>query len=360
MAGTSVTRIQGLDLLRGLAILLVIVHHAWPKEVGFGGIVGVVAFFTLSGYLITGVLQRDISRNGRVRYGHFYRNRAIRLIPALLLFLLVFAIYTTIANPFDDRGDVPRSLAVAITYTANIPFNHGSPAISHLWTLATEEQFYLVWPLLLMLGLRWKKLRLVVAAAAVVLVVACVASIVVTAPDVHRVYSLPSSWAIAMVIGSAAKIGENRIRAFLGRLPVPISAVGAVGAAGLIALSFVPEAKSSPVTYLVGGPLIAVLTVALIFHLSTWASIPSGVLRPLLALGTISYAAYLWNWPVVLWLGQFMDGAGKAVLSIVLTIAAATVSWWLVERPANRWKARLDSRSRDRAVTAAQEAAPTT
>jgi peptidoglycan/LPS O-acetylase OafA/YrhL len=352
MADATSNRIQGLDLLRGLAILLVITHHAWPVELGSGGIVGVVAFFTLSGYLITGVLQRDIARNGRVRYGHFYRNRAIRLIPALLLFLAVFAIYTIVVNPYGDRNDVLRSILVAITYSANIPFDHGSPAISHLWTLATEEQFYLVWPLLLTVALRWKMLRLMVLGAAVILMIACVASVVVTAPAVHRVYTLPSSWAIAMVVGAGAKIGEAKARAALARWSSSVPVLGTLGAAALIGLSFLPEAKGSPVTYIAGGPLIAALTVAVIFLLSTWRTIPHAYLRPLLALGTISYAAYLWNWPIVLWLGQYTDGVAKALLSIALTIAAAAVSWWSVERPTNAWKARLDTRSQKKLQSA--------
>ena len=112
MADKTHARIEGLDLLRGLAILLVIVHHAWPEALGSGGIVGVVAFFALSGYLITGILKKDIRRSGRVRYGRFYRNRALRLLPALFLFMAVFALYTASASPFDDRNDILRSVVV--------------------------------------------------------------------------------------------------------------------------------------------------------------------------------------------------------------------------------------------------------
>lgn len=352
MAELGNARIQGLDVLRGLAILLVMVHHAWPEEVGAGGIVGVVSFFTLSGYLITGVLQRDILKNGRVRYKHFYRNRALRLLPALLLLLIVFAIYTAIANPFEDRGDIARSLAVAITYTANIPFDHGSPVLSHLWTLATEEQFYLVWPLLLAIGLRWKRIRLITAIAAASLLAVCIASIVATAPDIHRIYTLPTSWALAMVIGSAAKIGEAHLRRAADRYPMRL--IGAISAGGLVALSFLPEAKESPLTYLVLGPLVAVLTVALIFYVSSWASIPTSALRPLLALGTVSYAAYLWNWPVMMWAGRYFNDTALPFASIVLTIIAAAVSWWLVERPANEWKKRLDAKIQARSLIPAR------
>lgn len=346
MAEGNHSRVEGLDLLRGLAILLVVLHHAWPDVLGSGGIVGVVAFFALSGYLITGILKRDVYRYGRVRYGRFYRNRALRLLPALFLFMAVFAVYTALADPFDDRGQIARSVVVAITYTANIPFDHGSPAISHLWTLATEEQFYLVWPVLLTIGLKWGRLRLVAVAVAGVIVLACIASIVVTAPTISRVYTLPSSWAIAMVIGAAAKLGESCIDLLASARRVPRRAIGLTAVLALVALAFVPEAKGSPITYLVGGPLIAILTVALIFYVRAWAKIPSSVLRPLLALGTTSYAMYLWNWPITLWLGQYYDGTIRSVLSILLTIAAAAVSWWAVERPAGKWREWMDARDR--------------
>jgi peptidoglycan/LPS O-acetylase OafA/YrhL len=337
------SRIEGLDLLRGLAILLVIVHHAWPDMLGSGGIVGVVAFFALSGYLITGILKKDIQRHGRVRYGRFYRNRALRLLPALFLMLTVFVIYTAVVNPFNDRAEIVRSVAVAITYTANIPFDHGSPALGHLWTLATEEQFYLVWPVLLTLGMRWKRLRFMVVIAATVIVISCVASIVVTAPNSARVYTLPSSWAIAMIIGAAAKLGEARFGSLRVAGPSSLRIVGSAAAISLVALSLLPEAKGSYVTYLAGGPLIAILTVGLIFYMRTWVTVPSKALLPLLALGTVSYAAYLWNWPITLWLGQFVDGTARSVLSIVATIAAATISWWAVERPVAAFRTHIDA-----------------
>jgi len=344
MMSASKSRIEGLDLLRGIAIALVLIRHAWPEAIGTAGIVGVVSFFALSGYLITGLLMRDIRQNGRVRYGRFYRNRALRLVPPLVLALAFFAAYTLIVNPLDDRGDVARSVIVGLTYTMNIPFDHGSPALSHLWTLATEEQFYIVWPLLLALGVRWRKLRWLVIGAAVASLVVCGATIVLAAPSVGKVYTLPTSWAIAMIIGAAAKLGEARIERSL--TPLRRTWAGALGLAGLLGLSLLPEAKGSPATYLILAPAIAILTVALIMQLKTWGVLPSAWLRPMLALGTISYAAYLWNYPIVMWLGERPFEPARAVLSIVLTIVAATVSWWAVEVPAQKWKERLDKRAR--------------
>ena len=91
------------------------------------------------------------------------------------------------------------------------------------------------------------------------------------------------------------------------------------------------------------GPLVAVLTVVLIFHLREWKTLPARWLKPALALGTVSYAAYLWNYPVVLWLSATPSIPNGPLLSLPITILAATISWWLVERPFLAWKARLDA-----------------
>ncbi len=182
--GTS-SRIDGLDALRGLAIALVLLRHSWPQIAGTGGVVGVVIFFTLSGYLITSLLDRDLRHFGRVRYGRFYRNRALRLIPALLLLLVGITAVTLVWNPLDDRSGLVRAMVVGITYTANLPFDHGSPTVEHLWTLATEEQFYIVWPLVLALAVRFRRERTALITSTIVIVAALVCTIALTYPGGH-------------------------------------------------------------------------------------------------------------------------------------------------------------------------------
>lgn len=344
-------RIQGLDALRGLAILLVLLRHAWPDTFGGAGIVGVVMFFALSGYLITGVLASDIRRNGRVRYRRFYRNRALRLIPALLFFLIGVVLVDGIGNLAGARAELGHTIVAAITYTVDVPgLPHGSESISHLWTLANEEQFYLIWPILLVIGIRFAKVRLVLIGAAAAIMVALVGSLVFAgfsgsrgASNFQEIYTWPTSWTIAMVIGAAAKLAENtgagqRFFARLGSLAATSAALGV-----LTFLIFVPEAKNSPLIYLLGGPAIGVATVILILRLRRIPDLAS-VWRPLVALGTISYAAYLWNWPISVWIADVGFGPATSVVSLVLTLIAATASWYLVEKPFGRLKARLDAR----------------
>lgn len=335
-------RIEGLDLLRGFAILLVLIRHSWPQYVGGGGLVGVVVFFTLSGYLITGLLTADIRTYGRVRYGRFYRNRAIRLLPALAFLLVGFVIVEGVLNVLGTRDEVWRSVLVAVTYTANIPgFDHGSPSLDHLWTLANEEQFYLVWPLLLALGIRFRRLRLVVALSAVALIGMLVASVAVT-PAVAQLYTLPSTWTISMIVGAAAQLGQRRIDRWLRGWHVNAGAVVAV--IGLLGLSLVPGAKSSVPMTLLGGTAIGILTVLLIWKLRTVSVVPRPA-RPLLWLGMISYAAYLWNSPITWWL-RGLDVPFWEPVAIALTVVAAGVSWFAVERPFTALKHRLDARAR--------------
>jgi peptidoglycan/LPS O-acetylase OafA/YrhL len=337
-------RIAGLDLLRGLAIALVMLRHAWPGTFGSAGIVGVVAFFALSGYLITGILLADIAERGRVDLVRFYRNRAIRLFPPLLLLLAVIAVVTLTVDPLGQRDGLARAILIGLTYTGNLPIELGSSAIDHLWTLATEEQFYLVWPLLLTLAIRGRRPGLMVLVVAAVVLVVLTITLVGAAPNVEDIYRYPASWALALVIGAAARIWSARVSGWLPRGRTVRATIGALAVAALMALSFLPGGKYEATSYLVLGPLVAGVTVVLIHVWSDWRELPTPALRPLLALGTISYAAYLWNYPVVLWMGAILGSTPAAdqlpIAGIAVTIAAATLSWWLVEVPSRRWRRR--------------------
>jgi peptidoglycan/LPS O-acetylase OafA/YrhL len=345
-------RIAGLDLIRGIAIAFVLIRHAWPESGGIAGIVGVVAFFTLSGYLITGLLTADISKYGRVRYGRFYRNRALRLFPPMLTLLVVVAAVMLTWNPLGD-GDlegVARVFFTGITYTGNLPYDHGTAAIGHLWTLATEEQFYLVWPILLTLGIRWKRVGALVAGSAVAIMLVLTATVFVAEPDVYRIYPFPSSWAIAMLIGAAAKLWEGNLRRLIPATPVARHIAGWGAFTALIALTFVREDIDEAWTYYTVGPAVALVTVVLIYVWSAWRDLPTKALAPLLWLGTISYAAYLWNYPIVTWMVWDPAPAWAPVASIVLTILAATLSWWIVEKPVQLWRRQLDAKAAAKAV----------
>ncbi|HYF72229.1 MAG TPA: acyltransferase [Nocardioides sp.] len=313
--GAERRRIDGLDLLRGLAIGLVMLRHALPGVFPGAGVAGVVMFFALSGYLITGLLEE------RPPLRVFYARRARRLVPPLLVLVAGVVVVTLAVDPLGDRDQLGWTVLWALTWTGNLPFGHASDATFHLWTLATEEQFYLVWPAaLLLLG---RRRALLVAAAATA--AACVATTWWLAEDPDLAYSLPTSWAACFVVGAA-------VRLYGDRLAVPRRSAAA--ALAVIALLGVVPLRGHELTYLAGGPAIAALTGVLILAWRDWTTV-TGPLRAVVWLGTVSYAAYLWNYPLTHWL--------PALPALVLTVVAAALSWRYVEAPLARRQPRREA-----------------
>lgn len=317
-------RIDGIDLLRGVAVGLVMLRHALPQPFAGAGVVGVVMFFALSGYLITGLLLDELGRTGRVDLRRFYVRRARRLVPALLVLVVGVVLVTLVLDPLGDREQLVKTVVVALTWTADLPFGHASDATFHLWTLALEEQFYLLWPTVLLLAFARQRVGTALAGTAAVCLLACLATVVWLRADPDLAYSLPTSWAVCFVVGAAARVHRDRLR--------PPAWVTPVALVGLTVLSVVPL-RGHALTYLAGGPAIAVLTAAVLLTWRTWTDITHPALRALVWLGTVSYAAYLWNYPLTLWLRP------HALLAVALTLVAAALSWRYVEAPLQRRRA---------------------
>ncbi|RYB95825.1 acyltransferase [Nocardioides oleivorans] len=302
-------------------------RHAWPSAFPGAGVVGVVMFFALSGYLITGLLVDELDRTGRVDLRRFYLRRARRLVPALLFLVVGVVVVTLLIDPLGDRGELGKSVLVALTWTANLPFGHASDATFHLWTLATEEQFYLLWPAVLVIAYDRGRVRLALLLVAAACVLACVATLVWLREAPDLAYALPTSWAVCFVIGGATRIVGHRV-------VVPSWAAPAA-LVGLAVLSVVPL-RGHALTYLAGGPAIAALTAVLLLSWRSWTSV-TGPARALVVLGTVSYGAYLWNYPLTLWLRPSLESYAGPVAA-VLTLAMAATSWRLVEQPAQRMR----------------------
>ena len=313
-------RIDGIDLLRGIAVALVMLRHAWPSTFPGAGVVGVVMFFALSGYLITGLLLDELERTGGVDLRRFYLRRARRLVPALLLLVAGVVLVTLLLDPLGDRDELARTVLVALTWTGNLPFGHASDATFHLWTLATEEQFYLLWPAVLVLAFVRGRMRLALVLVAVACVLACIATLVWLGDAPDLAYSLPTSWAVCFVVGGATRV--------LGRHAVVPALSAPVALTGLAVLSVVPL-RGHALTYLAGGPAIAALTAVLVLSWRSWTDV-TGPARALVLLGTVSYGAYLWNYPLTLWLRPTLEDLAGPV-ALVLTLPVAALSWHLVE-----------------------------
>ncbi|WP_235347342.1 acyltransferase family protein [Arthrobacter sp. SPG23] len=341
-----------MDVLRGAAVGAVLLGHSWPGVFQGAGIVGVIVFFVLSGYLITGVLLRDIEQHRKVRYGRFYAHRAFRLLPALIAFLGVYAVVELTADVLGDRskGIIGYTLLAGFGYLKDLPLPFDvSMAIGPLWTLAVEEQFYLIWPALLVFALaRNRQGQLIGWSGAVVffLMTASVLAMLILAPHLHSlVYALPTTWGLGLIIGSALRLYRVRMFSwFAGRRPRRLALLGAVLV--LAALVFFPKANESPAFFFVGGPLAMAAAAVLVVLAASRSQMMPRWTRPLQMLGTVSYAAYLWNYVVILWLngGSTADLPPLvAVSAIALTLLVAVTSWYTVEKLGRVGRHRFDA-----------------
>jgi len=350
----------GLDGLRALAVLAVIAYHeqfAWAP----GGLLGVGVFFTLSGFLITDILISQWARLGRIKLGDFWLHRARRLLPALFVMLAVVTAWVTVADRV-RLGGLRTAVGAAAAYFSNwylIARNQSyfarfaPPApLDHLWSLAVEEQFYLLWPLLLLAGLI--ALRTLHAAAAWLIVptailTAASAYMMFTlyqpGMDPTRVYEGTDTRAFGLLIGamlalawpSAGERGtDSATRASSRWARALLDAAGLAGLAG-IGLMIWRVGQYSPFAYRGGLVLLSVATAAVVAATAYPASIVGRALgwRPLRWIGVRSYGIYLWHFPVIVMTSQpnVKPGLLLAGLQIAACILLAALSWQLVEEP---------------------------
>src|SRR5215210_3908552 len=304
----------GLDGLRAIAVIAVIAYHLDPDSVP-GGLLGVGVFFTLSGYLITDLLLGQREATGSLKLGDFWMRRARRLLPALFLMLAVVVAWVTLLDRSQLpslRGDVLAAAAYVsnwwnIVRDASYFARFGPPPpLDHLWSLAIEEQFYLIWPFLLWLGLRYARGRyrmagLTLAAAAL----SAIATALLYQPgsDPTRVYEGTDTRAFGLLLGAALAMvwPSSRLRAdLILRRRLLLDGAGVVGLV-VIALLIWRTNQYSPFIYRGGIVLLSVATVlvvAALAHPASWLG-PALGWAPLRWLGVRSYGIYLWHFPII-------------------------------------------------------------
>ncbi len=316
-------RWRALDGLRGVAVLMVLVDHTGliPGAHPTLGAAGVTVFFVLSGFLITNVIIDTRDRDDWSLRA-FLMARVVRLLPALLVMQAVAAAWWVLAGrPF---ADLFWQIVSATLYLENLFPGDGTSTdlLAHTWSLATEEQFYLLWPLVLPLILRsWSPLLLIVCG-----VLASIVARLWLGFNGHdgTSVSLPAN-AFSLLLGGVLAIERPTI----GRGRVQRAGVF-VGLALIVALVGAPLILAP-----VGVAVVAVFVVA--FALP---GVPLLEGRWLRFVGRISYALYLWHWPVLVLLDQ-VDGGTSAWPALVLSFALATASTlWLEEPLRRRWRAR--------------------
>ena len=368
--------VPALNGIRGVAVALVLVGHSGIPGVT-GGFIGVDIFFVLSGFLITSLLLDEIGRTGQLDLGSFWVRRARRLLPALLIMVLA-VIAARLLFPPDAVSDLRNDATAAFLWVANWAFvshetdyfSQGAPPspLQHTWSLGVEEQYYLIWPVLIaavavllaVIARRRGKTPTIVAVRRAVLVLAVLGTVgsaaeaIVMASDasLNRVYFGTDTRAQALLIGAAAAALLVRDwPAIMAGLPLIHSRwvrwlAWGVPLAGVAVLAAITHVATGSATEFHNGLLIvvAVAAVAVIAPVALEQNGPvAWVLStpPLVALGVISYGVYLWHWPVFLVLnGERTDWSGYALFAArcAVTLVLAVGSWWLIERPVRRWR----------------------
>ncbi|MGZ4032059.1 MAG: acyltransferase family protein [Tumebacillaceae bacterium] len=364
----------GLDGLRTLAVFAVIAYHlnlGWAP----GGLLGVGVFFVLSGYLITDILVAQWDRRERLDLKEFWLRRARRLLPGVIFMLLLVVSWLTIVDPArltSLRGEV----WAALLYVSNwrYIFHHvsyfesfGPPSpLGHLWSLAVEEQFYLVWPLLLALGLRFVRRRGWLAGAVfagAAMSALAMALLYVPGTDPSRVYYGTDTRAFALLIGAGLALvwPSRKLQAAISvRARWGLDLAGVAGLLGVLYMIW--QTNQYDVSLYRGGlVLLSLATAVVIAVLAHPASRLGRVMgcAPLKWLGVRSYGIYLWHYPVIALTSPVVDTEGfdvtRALLQVAATIVLAALSWKYVEQPIRYGTAAGKAKSLSRVETNRQK-----
>ncbi|HEX4219256.1 MAG TPA: acyltransferase family protein [Acidimicrobiales bacterium] len=371
----TVTRILPLDGVRALAIIPVLFFHQGFSWLG-GGFFGVDIFFVLSGFLITGLLLAEFRESAHIALKKFWARRARRLLPAVLLLLVALSLYAVFLAPPDSLNELRINALSTLVYGNNwnqVSTGQGyfaaltsqNPLI-HTWSLSIEEQFYLVWPLIVLGVLKWRRSSRPLLWVAVVGSVASALAMGFLydgGAGLSRAYYGTDTRAQALLVGAAlAVLLSNPIRRAASRhaaaRPAPTADIirsfaptrwgrgllVAVGGMGLAVLGWMMTTVTgqSSWPYYGGFFLVALATAAVIASVVLMPTGPWGRVlswTPLRFVGMISYGLYLWHWPVFVVLDNSRTGLvgwPLFALRVLVSFAVAVLSYYLVERPVRR------------------------
>jgi len=354
--------------LRSLAILLVVLSHSGVSAFS-GGFVGVDVFFVLSGYLITGLLLREYAETSRIDFAAFIARRLRRLLPALATMLSVVFVFAYIELLAFEASQQTRSLPFAISWTSNLFFafttfdyfadQPSRDLFLHTWSLGVEEQFYLLWPLLLLAVLTFLRRRkmarrpwLAIALGSAFALSLALELYWMKVNTLWAFYLMPARiWQFALGALTFVwldSVNSRTERRWYETAPVFRQTAGLVGIAGILASAMLLTADSAYPGLFAMAPSIAAALV-IIGGQNAPGSLPQALLasRPAVWLGDRSYSWYLWHWPVLV-LGSVWPerpGAAGTSLLVALSLLLAAASFRWIERPI--WKGRV-SRTRPR------------
>jgi peptidoglycan/LPS O-acetylase OafA/YrhL len=348
-AEPSTTRLPGLDGLRALAVIAVLLYHAEIPGIP-GGYLGVEVFFVLSGYLITSLLLTEADHaQGRIDLTRFWMRRARRLLPAMFFMVGVVVGYAVLFLP-EELAELRGQLVAALVYGTNWYFILSEqsyfealgrpPLLQHLWSLAVEEQFYLVWPPLMAVGVRWLNRP----SLSTVCLLGALASVLyagllyVPDADPSRLYYGTDTRAGGLLVGAALACGYAPPHLVPDRTTIALDALAGLALIAL-GLQFATTPETDPYLYR-GKLLLCGLTTAAIIAVAVHPSARLGRLLdawPLRVVGVRSYGLYLWHWPIFMVTRPELDiplnGTALLLLRLGLTFAIAELSFRFIETP---------------------------
>lgn len=361
--------LPGLDGLRAIAVLLVIVYHFWPTVLP-GGMIGVDIFFVISGFLITSLLLREGALNGRIALGSFWVRRARRLLPAIALMILVLGPVSLIVGG-DIQVNLGRQLLGAATFSSNWIsifagndyFAQTSPELfTNFWSLAVEEQFYVLWPLLivasgLLLGRRWRHFSAIMVLG-ILASLGVAAFLLMNGTPISRIYYGTDTHLYGLLLGALlafarpwslyppmGKKALYRVAQPFGLIAFTRVMVSWLSLFALIPYAIlVPESAPGAIPWgLFGASLLALGVIQ--GMLPDMLAGASEALRrllnfaPLRWVGERSYGLYLWHWPLAVVM-HYVLGANRSPLVnvgvLVATFAIAEMSYRWIETPIRR------------------------
>ena len=348
--------IPALDGLRAFAVIAVVLYHMSASALP-GGLLGVTIFFVLSGYLITGILIREWSQTGKIDLPRFWIHRVRRLFPAIVFMLCVVLIITALVAP-DMLTKLRNDLFAALFWFTNWWYIFqdlsyfeamGAPSpVTHFWSLAIEEQFYVVWPPLLLLLFKGKvkkqNIQKIVLALALVSVVLMVV-LYVPDGDPSRVYYGTDTRAFSLLIGAflafvlpAHRICGHGRKGLKPKQREVIGIVGIVCCVGIVIVMLFIDGYS-PFMYYGGILLASVLTGGLIVSLVDPHNAIAKAFswRPLVYVGKISYGIYIWHYPILLLMTDFNSAAETPfwwfIFEALVVLGVSAFSYHFVEQP---------------------------
>jgi peptidoglycan/LPS O-acetylase OafA/YrhL len=358
-----------LDGLRGIAIIAVLVHHQLTPFSLSGGFLGVDLFFVLSGFLITSLLLDEFEKTGSISLRNFYIRRVLRLGPALALYLLACLVVSYHRQLTSVTNQI-KLIIIALLYSTNWRLALGWDATldptAIIWSLSIEEQFYLVWPLLVIGALAFKLKRRVVLTGLVLTILAVM---------LHRYLLLDQALPLTrLYYGTDTRADALLVGCLLALLPIKAISVRAkrwlnlagVFSAAVLGYLIVVSNFGDWFLYRGGFTVVAVLAATLIFvAVNSPPRLLSVLLNsnPLRWFGRISYGLYLWHWLVVQNTSLWYLGYWEPWARLAIALGIASASFYLVERPFNRLKSRFGMtptvpRSNSRSIPTRETSSP--